>query len=58
LRTFEIADDICNTWFGEDDMKDKASYYLVGDEALLAKLAELGVTLEMLGRGSQTDYPL
>jgi hypothetical protein len=58
VRTFEIPRGIADTWFGEDDMHRKQSYVLVGDTALIEKLAELGIPLACLDFPRNNDYPL
>jgi hypothetical protein len=58
IRTFELADSLRDEWFCEAHMENKRSYVIVGDDALLAKLAELGVSLDSLDVAWRTNYPL
>jgi hypothetical protein len=58
VRLFEIADHLRETNFGEDDLKNARSVVVLGDDALLAKLEELGVPLGVLDSARRVEYPL
>ena len=55
---FEVADNVRETFFGENDMKAKQSVVVVGDDALFACLQERDVPLEILDSPRRVDYPL
>lgn len=58
VRRFELADELREQWFGEAQLENAHSCVVVGDEALLAKLDELGVSLAQLEPAWRTSYPL
>ncbi len=58
IRLFEIAESLRESNFGEEDMTSKQSVVVFGDEALLAKLAELDVPLDILDSPRRVDYPM
>ena len=58
VRAFELARSLHDTWFGEPDLQNKVDSVVAGDDALVAKLTELGVPIESLDRPWKTDYPL
>ena len=58
VRVFELDRSLHDKWFGEPDLKNKADTVVAGDDALVAKLEELGVPLASLERPWKTDYPL
>jgi hypothetical protein len=58
VRVFEIADEMRDKWFGEDDMKHKHDFFIVGDDELFEKLDELGIPIDCLDSARLSDYPL
>jgi hypothetical protein len=58
LQTFEIADELRETYFGDNDMMNKWSCIVIGDDALFAKLEELNIPLNVLDSSRRVDYPL
>jgi hypothetical protein len=58
ISTFEIADSLRDTYFADQDMENKQSFIVLGDDALFEKLKELGISLEILDSPIRVDYPL
>jgi hypothetical protein len=58
IRLFEIPDSLRDAWFGEDDLERTQSVVVLGDDALLKKLQELRIPLEILDSPRRVDYPL
>jgi hypothetical protein len=58
IRLFEIADALRETNFAEPDMRNKRTFAVVGEEALVSKLTELEVSLAILRHPRDVDYPL
>jgi hypothetical protein len=58
LQTFEIADGLRETFFGDRDMKNQWSCIVIGDEALFDKLAERNIDVGCLDSPRHVDYPL
>jgi hypothetical protein len=58
VRLFEVADDLRETNVGEADLRNLRSVLVLGDDALLVKLEELGVPLDLLDLPRRVDYPL
>jgi hypothetical protein len=58
IRLFEIADRLRETSIGERDLTNARDVVVLGDDALFAKLAELGVPPGVLNTPRRVDYPL
>jgi len=58
ISTFEIADSLRETYFSEQDMENKQSFIVLGDDALFEKLKDLGISPEILDSPARVDYPL
>ena len=58
IQTFEIADELRDTNFGDRDMQNQWSRIVLGDDALFAALLERGIPVEILDSPRRVDYPL
>ena len=58
IQTFEIADGLRDTFFGDRDMTNQWSCVVIGDDVLFEKLAERGIAVECLDSPRFVNYPL
>jgi hypothetical protein len=58
IRLFDISDSLRESHFSQRDMTNKRSIVVFGEEALFAKLFEIGVPLDILDSPMRVDYPL
>lgn len=58
VRLFEIADSLLESYFSEEDMENKQSFIVLGDDALFEKLKCLGISPDVLDSHARGRYPL
>jgi hypothetical protein len=58
IRTFEIDVAMLDKYFSEDEIENKQSFVVLGDDALFEKLEALGIPLEILDSPRRNDYPI
>jgi hypothetical protein len=58
IRTFEIADNLRETWFSESDLQNKWSCIVIGDEPLFEELTRRNIPIGCLDSARLVDYPL
>jgi hypothetical protein len=58
VSTFEIPLAIADSYFSEAELQNKWSVVVLGDEALLKILSEMGIDLADLDSPRNVDYPL
>ena len=58
IRRFEVADELRETFFGEEDLRRTQTFIVFGDDQLVAKLKELGIQLDALDSARLVNYPL
>lgn len=58
IRTFEIDVSLLDKYFSEQEIENKQSFIVFGDDALFEKLEELRIPLEILDSPARNDYPL
>ena len=58
VRVFEIADRLREASLGERDLTNVRDLVVMGDDALFARLAEIGIPLDVLDAPRRVGYPL
>jgi hypothetical protein len=58
IQTFEIADELRETFFGDKDMESQWSQIVLGDDALFETLRDRGIPVDSLDSPRHVDYPL
>jgi len=60
VRAFEVERTRVNSdaWICEDDLDNKVNTVVIGDDALRAKLEEVGVRMDQLDLPYKSNYPI
>jgi len=60
VRRFDVDQELvaADVWLSEEDLRNRQDTLVVGDDALISRLAQLGVYIEELDLPHKSDYPI